>query len=253
VGKTFIARRLAYLMMGVEDRSRLQMVQFHQSYAYEDFIQGYRPNDEGRFTIKPGIFYEFCRKAQRDQDNEYFFIIDEINRGNLSKIFGELMMLIEHDKRGQTFAIPLTYAKSSDDLFYIPENLYLIGMMNTADRSLSLVDYALRRRFAFSTLQPKFENDKFAEILAEAGASSSLIEKIRGRMGTVNKVIADDDRNLGPGYQIGHSYFCPGPDHKTLDESWYREVIESEIKPLLEEYWVDESGKVQEHVSRLLA
>lgn len=253
VGKTFIARRLAYLMMGVDDRSRVQMVQFHQSYAYEDFIQGYRPNDEGRFTIKPGIFYEFCRKAQRDPDNDYFFIIDEINRGNLSKIFGELMMLIEHDKRGQDFAIPLTYAKSSDDLFYIPENLHLIGMMNTADRSLSLVDYALRRRFAFATLRPKFASEKFAETLAGAGAPLALIEKIRDRMGAVNKVITDDERNLGPGYQIGHSYFCPGTDHRPLDEMWYREVIESEIKPLLEEYWVDEGGKVEEHVSRLLA
>lgn len=253
VGKTFIARRLAYLMMGLEDRSRVQMVQFHQSYAYEDFIQGYRPNDEGRFSIKPGVFYEFCRKAQRDPDNDYFFIIDEINRGNLSKIFGELMMLIEHDKRGQAFAIPLTYAKSADDLFFIPENLYLIGMMNTADRSLSLVDYALRRRFAFATLRPKFASEKFAETLAGAGVPPALIEKIRDRMGAVNKVITDDERNLGPGYQIGHSYFCPGTDHRPLDEAWYREVIESEIKPLLEEYWVDEGGKVEEHVSRLLA
>jgi 5-methylcytosine-specific restriction protein B len=253
VGKTFVARRLAYLMMGVKDASRVQMVQFHQSYAYEDFIQGYRPNEEGRFTIKPGIFYEFCRKAQRDPENEHFFIIDEINRGNLSKIFGELMMLIENDKRGQGFAMPLTYAKSADDLFYISENLYLIGMMNTADRSLSLVDYALRRRFAFVTLQPKFTSDQFNRTLTEAGASAVLIRKICERIGALNKEIAEDERNLGPGYCIGHSYFCPGPDPRPLDESWYREVIESEIKPLLEEYWVDESSRVNEQVVRLLA
>jgi 5-methylcytosine-specific restriction protein B len=252
VGKTFVARRLAFLMMGVKDASRVQMVQFHQSYAYEDFIQGYRPNDDGRFIIKPGIFYEFCRKAQRDPERDYFFIIDEINRGNLSKIFGELMMLIEHDKRGPGFAIPLTYARSADDLFYIPDNFYLIGMMNTADRSLSLVDYALRRRFAFVTLRPKFASEKFAETLAGAGASDALIKKIRERVVVLNKEIADDERNLGPGYQIGHSYFCPGPDSRSLDEAWYREVVESEIRPLLEEYWVDESGKVGDLVSRLL-
>jgi 5-methylcytosine-specific restriction protein B len=252
VGKTFVARRLAFLMMGVKDASRVQMVQFHQSYAYEDFIQGYRPNDDGRFTIKPGIFYEFCRKAQRDPEHDYFFIIDEINRGNLSKIFGELMMLIEHDKRGPGFAIPLTYARSGDDLFYIPDNFYLIGMMNTADRSLSLVDYALRRRFAFVTLHPKFASEKFAETLAGAGASDALIHKIRERVGVLNKEIADDERNLGPGYQIGHSYFCPGPDSRSPDEAWYREVVESEIRPLLEEYWVDESARVGDLVGRLL-
>jgi 5-methylcytosine-specific restriction protein B len=252
VGKTFVARRLAFLMMGVKDASRVQMVQFHQSYAYEDFIQGYRPNEDGRFTIKPGIFYEFCRKAQRDPERDYFFIIDEINRGNLSKIFGELMMLIEHDKRGPSFAIPLTYARSGDDLFYIPDNFYLIGMMNTADRSLSLVDYALRRRFAFVTLHPKFASERFAESLADGGAPNDLINKIRERVGVLNKEIAADERNLGPGYQIGHSYFCPGSDGQSLDEDWYREVIESEIRPLLEEYWVDESGKVSDLVSRLL-
>jgi 5-methylcytosine-specific restriction protein B len=252
VGKTFVARRLAFLMMGVKDASRVQMVQFHQSYAYEDFIQGYRPGDDGRFMIKPGIFHEFCRKAQRNADHDYFFIIDEINRGNLSKIFGELMMLIEHDKRGSGFAIPLTYARGGDDLFYIPDNLYLIGMMNTADRSLSLVDYALRRRFAFVTLHPKFASEKFAGTLAGAGASDALVRKIRERVGVLNKEIADDARNLGPGYQLGHSYFCPGPDTGPLDEAWYREVIESEVRPLLEEYWVDEAGKVGELVGRLL-
>jgi hypothetical protein len=253
VGKTFVAKRLASLAMGVKDPARVEMVQFHQSYAYEDFIQGYRPTEQGTFSIKPGIFYEFCRKAQRDVGRDYFFVIDEINRGNLSKIFGELMMLIEHDKRGQDFAIPLTYASSSDERFYIPENLYLIGTMNTADRSLSMVDYALRRRFAFVSLRPKFESAIFAETLVAAGAPPTLIQKIRERLGALNSFIASDDRNLGAGYCIGHSYFCPGVDHRALDEFWYQEVIESEIKPLLEEYWIDETGKVEEQVDRLLA
>ena len=149
VGKTYIARRIAYAIMGKKYERQVNTVQFHQSYSYEDFIQGYRPTAQGGFRLKSGIFYRFVKHAQADPDNKYFFIIDEINRGNLSKIFGELMMLIESDKRGPDFAIPLTYSEVDNDTFYLPENLYLIGTMNTADRSLAMVDYALRRRFAF--------------------------------------------------------------------------------------------------------
>jgi len=251
VGKTFVARRLAYLMMGVKDPSRVQAIQFHQSYSYEDFIQGYRPNDEGRFSIRQGVFYEFCRRAQRDPERAYFFIIDEINRGNLSKIFGELLMLIEPDKRGAEYAMPLTYTNDPENRFYVPENLYLIGMMNTADRSLSLVDYALRRRFAFVTLRPQFVSDKFAEGLTRAGATAGLVQKIREKMGELNRLISEDERNLGPGYCIGHSYFCPG--NIPPNEVWFREVVDSEIAPLLEEYWVDDPNKVKEYVNLLLS
>jgi 5-methylcytosine-specific restriction enzyme B len=155
VGKTFAAKRLAYSMMGVKDPNRVMMVQFHQSYSYEDFIMGFRPSENG-FKLKHGVFYEFCKRAEVDSDNDYFFIIDEINRGNLSKIFGELFMLLESDKRG--VALQLLYA---DEKFSIPENLYIIGMMNTADRSLAMLDYALRRRFAFFDLKPAFESDGF--------------------------------------------------------------------------------------------
>ena len=147
VGKTFIAKKIAYGLMEDYDDSKIEMIQFHQSYSYEDFIQGYRP-DEDSFKLVNGVFYSFCEKAKSDPDNKYFFVIDEINRGNLSKIFGELMMLIEADKRGPNNQIPLTYSKQ-DERFYVPKNVYLIGTMNTADRSLSIVDYALRRRFSF--------------------------------------------------------------------------------------------------------
>jgi hypothetical protein len=254
VGKTFVAKRLAYTLIESNDQRQVEMIQFHQSYSYEDFIQGFRPIPSGHFDLKFGIFYQFCRRAQRDEaaKKPYVFIIDEINRGNLSKIFGELLMLIEPDKRGKEHAIPLAYSQNAGERFYIPENLHLIGMMNTADRSLAMVDYALRRRFRFITLRPEFSSDAFGKFLAEAGAAHGLTKKIVNRMNALNEVIAADTKNLGPGYQIGHSYFCPRNGIKP-NEDWYRRVIESEIVPLIQEYWFDNEQKVNEQRSAMLA
>jgi len=174
VGKTFLAKRLAWHLMQESDLSRIQMIQFHQSYSYEDFIQGFRPGTDGNFQIKDGPFYKFCKKAQMDPDRDYFFLIDEINRGNISKILGELMMLIEPDKRGPEYALPLTYAESLSEVFYVPQNLFLVGTMNTADRSLALVDYALRRRFIFLTLEPLFHSEKYHRYCIGVGMPNSL-------------------------------------------------------------------------------
>ena len=160
------------------------LVQFHQSYSYEDFIQGYRP-DEDSFKLVNGVFYSFCEKAKSDPDNKYFFVIDEINRGNLSKIFGELMMLIEADKRGPNNQIALTYSKQ-EERFYVPKNVHLIGTMNTADRSLSIVDYALRRRFSFINLFPNF-NDSFKAFLNEKGISKKVISSIISKLVSLSK------------------------------------------------------------------
>lgn len=253
VGKTYVARRLAYALIESNDTQRIEIIQFHQSYSYEDFIQGFRPTPKGHFDLKYGIFHQFCRRAQREeaQGRPYVFIIDEINRGNLSKIFGELMMLIEPDKRGKEHAIPLAYSQDADEKFYIPENLHLIGMMNTADRSLAMVDYALRRRFRFITLRPEFSSEAFRVFLANAGAKPELVKMIVARMNALNEVIAADTKNLGPGYQIGHSYFCPRNGIKP-DDDWYRRVVESEIMPLIQEYWFDNEQKVKEQRSALL-
>lgn len=248
VGKTFIARKLAYeIMQEVKDTS-IEMVQFHQSYSYEDFIQGLRPTQKGGFDIKEGIFYTFCRRALAHPEKPFFFIIDEINRGNLSKIFGELMMLIEADKRAEKYALKLTYSEDEEDQFYVPENLYIIGTMNTADRSLAIVDYALRRRFAFVSLQPDY-GENFRSFLSTNGLSNSMIDHISSSVFKVNEKIKGDT-NLGEGFQIGHSYFC---DFKSSDDEniWWQEIIDFELKPLLEEIWFDELNNVTDMVKLL--
>ena len=251
VGKTFIAKRVAYRLIGYKVPKRVRMIQFHQSYAYEDFIQGYRPREEGGFELRNGVFYLFCREAAKDPDKRYVFIIDEVNRGNLSKIFGELMMLIEADKRHRDYAVPLTY--STGESFHVPENLFLIGMMNTADRSLAMVDYALRRRFAFIRLKPAFGADQFSDFLLAAGVEEDLVNKIVDRLSDLNRKIREDRKNLGPGFEIGHSFFCPQEEDEQLDESWYKSVILREIEPLLREYWFDRPDHVDKLIRGLLA
>ncbi|PHR92599.1 MAG: hypothetical protein COA69_07115 [Robiginitomaculum sp.] len=250
VGKSFTAQRLAYALLGAKDPKKIQMVQFHQSYSYEDFVQGYRPNGAQGFVLENGIFYTFCETARDDPQGKYVLIIDEINRGNLSKIFGELMLLIEPDKRDPSWATRLTYAGSGTPHFYVPPNLYILGMMNTADRSLSLVDYALRRRFAFANLKPLFHSPKFKAHLSGKGVADEVIQRISMRMGVLNQDIAGDRNNLGPGFQIGHSFFTPTSTvHNS--EVWYERVIKTEIAPLLQEYWFDDPDKVEQHLSQL--
>ncbi|MDR0900814.1 MAG: DUF3578 domain-containing protein, partial [Methanobrevibacter sp.] len=251
VGKTFIARLLAYSLIESKDTDRVEFVQFHQSYSYEDFIQGYRPDEES-FKLEDGIFYKFCQKAKENPNKNYYFIIDEINRGNISKIFGELMMLIEKDKRYEDFAIPLTYS-NQDSKFYVPENLYIIGMMNTADRSLAMIDYALRRRFVFFTVNPLFDedhvnNNMFKDHLTKNGVDKELASTIIKKIKILNKIITKDE-NLGPGFRIGHSYFC-GDSSK--NEEWYKSIVNYEIAPLLNEYWFDSPNTAKEEIEKLL-
>ena len=241
VGKTFAAKRLAYSVMGVKDIERVMMVQFHQSYSYEDFIMGFRPSSEG-FELKKGAFYNFCKKAEIDSDNDYFFIIDEINRGNLSKIFGELFMLIENDKRG--VSLQLLY---SDEKFAVPKNVYIIGMMNTADRSLAMLDYALRRRFAFFEIKPGFETDGFREY--KMAIDNEKFNKLINCVENLNNVISTDE-SLGDGFCIGHSYFC-NFSTESIDEQSLYGIVEYEIIPLIKEYWFDEPLKVKDWSNNL--
>ena len=235
VGKTFTAKKLAYAMMGEVDDSRIEMVQFHQNYSYEDFIMGYRP-DGADFKLTDGIFYRFCQTAANHPDKEYFFIIDEINRGNMSKIFGELLMLIEKGYRGTKCT--LAYSGMP---FSVPENLYIIGMMNTADRSLAMIDYALRRRFSFFEMEPGFNSEGFTNY--QKAFANETLDALIDQVKILNKEITED-KSLGRGFQIGHSYFCSREPDGCTDE-WMRSVVEFDILPMLSEYWFDEPTKLQ--------
>lgn len=235
VGKTFTAKRLAYSLMGEKDDSRIEFVQFHQNYSYEDFVMGYRPSGDS-YELKYGIFYQFCKKAENHRDKKFFFIIDEINRGNLSKIFGELLMLIEKDYRGTKATLAYNGMP-----FSVPKNLYIVGMMNTADRSLAMIDYALRRRFSFFEMAPAFESKGFKEYQhsLDNRTFNELISEIVKLNGEISR-----DKSLGKGFCIEHSYFC-GKTKETCTNEWMQSVVNYDILPMLSEYWFDDDTKVQ--------
>mgnify|MGYP003317113253 CR=1 FL=1 len=240
VGKTFAAKRLAASILEVKDSDRIEFVQFHQSYCYEDFIGGYKPTESG-FEYKHGVFYNFCKKAEQDPDGKYFFIIDEINRGNLSKIFGELLMLIEADKRGCESVRLSTRGES----FSVPENLYIIGMMNTADRSLAMMDYALRRRFSFYMMKPGFDASGFGKIV-KSEKMLKLVDAVRN----LNEEIKNDS-SLGDGFVIGHSYFIEDPACISEKAKRPEDIVEFDIAPTLREYWFDNRTKADEEIKKL--
>tara|TARA_R110000787_G_scaffold22424_7_gene65182 strand:- start:8978 stop:11266 length:2289 start_codon:yes stop_codon:yes gene_type:complete len=250
VGKTFAADRLAKLLIRSNDPKRIGFVQFHQSYSYEDFVSGYRPNSVGGFDLRDGKFVQFCRRASADPHNRYVYIIDEINRGNLSKIFGELMMLIESDKRCSKWAVELAYG---GEPFFVPKNVQLLGLMNTADRSLSLVDYALRRRFTFIDLNSKIGTFHFNGKLKEIGIDEEMISVISQKVESLNAEIVQDTVNLGLGFEIGHSYFCSPLGANETSRDWYSRIVRTEILPLLSEYWFDDRSKVEAWRDRLLS
>jgi 5-methylcytosine-specific restriction protein B len=251
VGKTFFAKRLAFLLLDQQDPERIEFVQFHQSYSYEDFVQGYRPIEGGGFRRIDGPFMDFCDLALQDPTAPHVLIIDEINRGNLSKIFGELLMLIEADKRSKAWATRLIYSRHDEPRFFVPNNLHLIGTMNIADRSLAMVDYALRRRFVFCDVPAGFERATFAQRLATIGVETTLRDRIVKRLQAVNARIASDS-NLGPGFCVGHSYFCQRPDGEAPNAAWYEHIVRTEIAPLLKEYWFDDAQRASAELAQLL-
>lgn len=242
VGKTYLARLLAYSLCGRRDDSRIEWVQFHQSYSYEEFMQGFRPTISGGFVLKDGAFVRACARARASAPLPFVLVIDEINRGNLSKIFGEALSLVEDNKRG---VLSLSLANSPEaPPFTVPPNLFIVGLMNTADRALALVDYALRRRFRFVDIEPQFESPKFKQYLLGRGISRGLVEHLSTSIGELNAKIRSDKRNLGRGFEIGHSYFCP-VDTVVDERRWYARVVRFEIAPLLQEYYFEDPSEAE--------
>ena len=265
-GKTWLAKRLAFALMGQRNSENLSAVQFHESYAYEDFVGGFRPSvRKGQlvFEAKDGAFLRLCEeaKANPETDIPYVMLIDEINRGNLSRVFGELLMLIEPDKRDSAHAIELQHRRHmegkgsnlGDESFYVPPNIYIVGTMNLADRSLTGMNIAMRRRFAFFDLRPRFDSKRFREWLNDRKMPIDLRNRICEKMESLNKVIQNDP-SLGENYAIGHSFFCPDGDGEIDDwKKWHQSVVDQEIRPLLKEYWFDDPEKADDQADKLLA
>ncbi|MCX8588432.1 MULTISPECIES: McrB family protein [unclassified Gilliamella] len=243
-GKTWLAKRLANIVIGYKDSNNIRAIQFHPNLSYEDFIRGFRPASDGKLALIDGPFLEIIHQARNDPQSKYVMVIEEINRGNPAQIFGEMLTLLEADKRTPSEALELTYRREQENGIYIPDNLYVIGTMNIADRSLALVDFALRRRFAFFTLDPNFSEKWLSYMIKKTGLNSKLLEEIKERMNELNEFIAQD-RMLGSAFAIGHSYLT---HHRAIPKSeglvWYQNIIDTEVKPLLEEYWFDEKDKL---------
>ena len=249
-GKTYLARRLAWLLLGAQAEDRIELVQFHPSYGYEDFMLGFRPGAKGQFQLVPGVLPLLCQRAAADPGQPYFLLIDELNRGNVARIFGELLLLLEPDKRGPAHALRLPYAPPGALRFFVPENLYVIGTLNLADRSLAPLDYALRRRFAFVGMAPQF-GPPLRNLLRASQVPAPLIDLLLQRMGALNEVIAADPE-LGPDFEIGHSYFCAPPSQPVAASAWLRLIFEQEIGPLLADYWREQPDKAAGQLRRLV-
>ncbi|ACC75943.1 AAA family ATPase [Paraburkholderia phymatum] len=251
-GKTWLAKRLGYALLNRKDYSRLVSVQFQPSLSYEDFVRGWRPGADGRLDLIDGVFLEAIAQAQRSPE-PYVVVIEEINRGNPAQVFGELLTLLEHDKRKEEEALRPAYVRSPEERIYIPKNLYVIGTMNVADRSLALIDLALRRRFAFATLTPALGSQWRDWCMTHGGFSNDDANDISMRIQRLNERITKD-RSLGEQFRIGHSFVTPAQEAKIDNaRAWFAEVVKSEIEPLLREYWFDDPDKVEEARKELVA
>jgi 5-methylcytosine-specific restriction protein B len=250
-GKTWLAKRLAFALIGQRNDSKVRAVQFHPNLSYEDFVRGWRPTGEGKLSLVDGPFMEMVKAASKEPAVRHVIVIEEINRGNPAQIFGEMLTLLEADKRTPTEALELCYRRKDGELVFIPDNLYVIGTMNIADRSLALVDLALRRRFAFIDLEPKFGKTWHDWVQGKFSIDSEILSEIEKRILALNEEIASDT-SLGRQFRIGHSYVTPPLGIPISDaREWFKQVIETEIGPLLDEYWFDALDKARKARQRL--
>lgn len=240
-GKTWLAKKLAFALMGQKNENALKAVQFHANLSYEDFVRGWRPSGDGKLTLVDGPLLEMVKKAKAQPETKFVMVIEEINRGNPAQILGEMLTLLEADKRTPAEGLELSYRQYDGEKVHIPANLYVIGTMNIADRSLALMDLALRRRFAFYSLEPAFGEPWRNWVNQKSGIDMPFLSQIEQRINQLNEQIANH-RQLGPQFKIGHSYLTPAIGVK-IDNPvlWFSNVVESEIGPLLEEYWFDDA------------
>ena len=252
-GKTWLAKKLAYALIGHKDDRKVRPLQFHPNLSYEDFVRGWRPQGDGKLELVDGPFLQLIADAEQNPDDEYVMVIEEINRGNPAQIFGEMLTLLEADKRKEGEALALAYPRVPGERVHIPPNVYVIGAMNVADRSLALVDLALRRRFAFFDLEPIFGTVWRNWMQEQFGIGVNFLSDVERRMTSLNEQIADD-RSLGPQFRVGHSVVTPAPDTAIGDPvEWFRQVVETEIGPLLDEYWFDNIQTANAAKSELLS
>lgn len=256
-GKTWLAKRLGYALLGTRDRkavrARMRVIQFHPSLSYEDFVRGWRPESRGGLALIDGVFLEIVQAAiAAGPDLPFVLIIEEINRGNPAQVFGEMLTLLEDTKRRPEEAVELAYRRNEGERIYVPANLHVIGTMNIADRSLALVDLALRRRFAFINLEPALNGAWRAWCIDKCGFDPAFVSMVEERINSVNVDIASD-RSLGSQYRVGHSYVTPPEGATIIDpNAWFRNIVQTELFPLLEEYWFDAPEKAKEAATRLL-
>ena len=253
LGKTWLAKKIAYALIGRKDPDKLRSIQFHPNLSYEDFIRGYRPGDKKRLRLVDGPFVEMIEVAKSDEKSIFVLVIEEINRGNPAQILGEMLTLLEADKRRPDEALELTHRREKGERVYIPENLYVIGTMNIADRSLAMVDFALRRRFAFFDLEPTFGEPWQDWMQQTFNVEQAFLVDLSRRMVALNRQI-ERDTTLGPQFRVGHSYFSPSPGTEIGNpEEWFEDIVTTEISPLLEEYWFDQPDAFNDAMGVLLS
>ena len=251
-GKTWLAKRLAYVLIGKRSEQQVRPYQFHPNLSYEDFVRGWRPSGDGRLALVDGPFLQAIEDAGKEPSLDFVVVIEEINRGSPAQIFGEMLTLLEADKRTPQEALALSYPRYHGERVHIPPNLYVIGTMNVADRSLALVDFAFRRRFAFIDLEPVLGESWRNWVSENYDIDTSFLANVEQRLSALNQIIAADSL-LGPHFRVGHSVVTPSGEDEIGDPiSWFRQVVETEIGPLLEEYWFDQPGKASEEKNKLL-
>ncbi len=248
-GKTYLAKRLGFALLGHKSDSEVRQFQFHPGMAYEDFVRGWRPVVDGKLELRDGPLLEAIAEAKSKPNSKVVIVIEEINRGNPANVLGEMLTLLEVDKRKEEYALALSYPRYDNERVYVPDNLYVIGTMNVADRSLALLDFALRRRFAFYNLEPIFGDSWRLWVSRQCGISDEFLRKIAARLDELNKTISEN-KSLGARFKIGHSYVTPNEKINDPD-NWFNHVVETEIGPLLDEYWFDDPDTARNNKNKL--